>query len=183
MQHYRPVFTRKPSDFDFDRMNAALDDGRRLNDEEEARVFKSLPLRVHHSHPVITIEPVKHSGSIALITRERRHRSFISYTEVRSVELRISGIADFADELEWFENGTLGGEAHEETSTVLELYRRVRMRCLRGEYEIATWPFGSDGLEQDRDSITMNLDAFKELFGILRSFGARSRGWKARDSS
>lgn len=182
--HYRPVFTQKPSDFDFDRMVKALDDGRRLNEADEERVFKSLPLTVSRSHPVITIERSKrYTDSIVLVTRERKKKFLIPFTEVHTVDLRICGIADLADELECFERGTVAGEAFEEESTVHGWHGRLRVRCRCGEYELAWWPYGSSESERERDFITMNLFAFRELIGILRSFGTCSAGWKERHLS
>lgn len=184
---YRTVSTPTEEEergkFSFARMSKNLDDARMRSEAEKKIVFGRLPITIAFTSPSITIEPsFRYTDSIALVTREHKKLFLVPYTAVNAVELRICGIADLADELEFFEGAVVAGDAFERLSTVYTWHGKLTMRCNSGVYELES-SVHDHRAKHHRAIDIVRLDPFalRELITILRSFGTQGGWWRRKN--
>ncbi len=179
---YRPVATpheaRPLANFSAAAMIRALDESRKHTEREQQLVITKLPMTFTGSkvHPVISVEiSPNFTSTIALVVRERRSFLLFPYTVTTVLDLTISELADFADELEFFSDQVLAGDAFERVATSDKASSILTLRCNRGAYEIWSRPPG-----QVTKGVTIHLDLFgvQKLVGLLRSFGVSRKGWR-----
>ena len=180
-----PYEEQKASAFSFDRMAANLGAARKRAQEDEERIFSQLPRMVsqYGRYPSISVERSRrYTDSIALVVREKKKWLFFSYTRLSAIDLSVHRLADVADELEFFVEKVIAGDAFERESTSGASHGELCIRCNYGVYQLTSSVYDYKARNsQAVSTITLGLCQMNDLVAVLRGFDVGSMGWRERN--